>query len=183
MDWATFSQKYLHREDGHKYEWVEGSVVKTKSMDYTQLFIVKNLLAFFRKLMAEQGITGELIPESDVFFGGNHRRPDIAYFTDEQIAAMSYGENQVPKFVIEIISTKDQVNLIQQKMNNYRQANVQVVWQIFPLSEQVHVYGGSMLKSMSMCERGDLCSAVSVLTGFEMTAAEVFKKAPRPEKG
>lgn len=81
---------------------------------------------------------------------------------------------------MEIISTKDQVNLVQLKLNNYRDAGVQVVWLIFPWLEQVHIYQGNDLKRMIICEGDDKCSAAPALPVFELRAADVFFKSPLP---
>ncbi len=181
ISWPDFQKKYLTREDGYKYEWVNREVIKSKHMDYTQFFIVKNILSLFRSLVANRGLTGELLPEGDMFFEGNHRRRDIAYLTDDQIARTAYGENQVPRFVVEVISTKDQMNLVHEKMENYRNADVQVVWHIFPKINQVHVYTGAGLKTMAVCKGDDVCSAALVVPDFEMTAGAIFQKPPKPE--
>ena len=86
ISWETFQKKYLTREDGYKYEWLNGVVEKTKStMDKTQFYILRNLLRFFRKLLNEGKVSGELIPEGDLFFEENHRRLDVCWLTDEQI--------------------------------------------------------------------------------------------------
>jgi Putative restriction endonuclease len=100
--------------------------------------------------------------------------------TDDQIARTAYGENQVPKFLVEIISTKDQMNLMYAKMDNYRSADVRVVWHIFPQINQVHVYTGAGLKSMTVCKGNDTCTAAPVITAFEMTANAIFQKPPQP---
>ncbi len=112
ITWEEFQRKYLSREDNFKYEWVNGEVIKTqRTMDYSQFYIVKNLQAFFRNLLSTNKVHGELITEGDTFFLGNHRRPDIAWFTDEQIALAKDGVKPVPQFIIEVISKKDQTNL------------------------------------------------------------------------
>ena len=117
---------------------------------------------------------------ADIFFGENHRRPDVAYLTDEQIARTAYGENQVPGFVIEVISKKDQMDLVHKKMDDYRGAGVKVVWHIFPSREQVHVYHGKNLSEMLVCMGVVLCSAAPVLPDFEMSANAIFQKPPKP---
>ena len=43
ISWATFEKKYLTREDGYRYEWLNGTIEKTKKMNKTQLFILRNL--------------------------------------------------------------------------------------------------------------------------------------------
>jgi len=86
ISWEDFQAEYLTREDAYKYEWLDGIVEKTeRAMNYTQLFILRNLLIFFNKLVNSGKADGLLIPEPDVFFLKNHRRPDVAYFTDKQI--------------------------------------------------------------------------------------------------
>lgn len=180
ISWEDFSRRYLSREDGHKYEWLNGKIEKSSAMDYTQFFIVKNLMDFFFQIKSTQKLSGLLIPEGDIFFGENHRRPDVAYLTDEQIARTAYGENQVPGFVIEVISKKDQMDLVHKKMDDYRGAGVKVVWHIFPSREQVHVYHGKNLSEMLVCMGVVLCSAAPVLPDFEMSANAIFQKPPKP---
>jgi Uma2 family endonuclease len=172
ITWETFKKVYLEREDGFKYEWVDGYVEKTqRTMDKKQFFIQWNLSEFLTSLK----VGGLLIAEGDNFFSGKHRRPDIAYYTHEQIrlAQNDAANKVVPQFVIEVISTNDQMNKAVEKMKNYRAAEVPIVWQIFPLQHEIHVYRG---KQMTVCVGDDICSAEPVIAGFKMTVNEVLKK-------
>ncbi|MEQ1746058.1 MAG: Uma2 family endonuclease [Saprospiraceae bacterium] len=180
ISWREFQKRYLVREDGHKYEWANGTVVKSRNMDSSQFYIVQNLLRLFESLRTFGKTTGMLIMEGDMFFGTNHRRPDMAFLTDEQIARTAHGENQVPLFVIEVISTNDQANLIHQKMENYRDAGVQVVWHISPQIGQIHLYTGKKLKQMTVCQGEDLSSAAPVLLDFFLSAADLLRKPAQP---
>ena len=174
ISWAEFQKKYLSREDRYKYEWVDGQVEKTpRTMDKSQFYIQNNLINFLYRLKFAQKTTGQLIAEGDTFFGANHRRPDIAYYTDEQILKGAKGENIVPQFVIEVISGKDQMNLVHKKMQDYRKAKVAVVWHIFPDLAEVHVYRG---RKMEVCQGNDLCSAEPVIAGFKIAVGEVLRK-------
>jgi len=180
VTWPEFQKRYLEREDGYKYEWLNGEVVKFKGMDYTQFYIVKNLQQHFEQMRLSGQVNGILMPEGDIFFGPNHRRPDVAYLTDEQIAYTAYGENQVPEFVIEVISNNDQLNAVADKMGNYRSAGVRVVWLILPNRREVQVFSGENLKRMLVCTEEDVCSAAPVLPAFEMSANDIFNKPPKP---
>ncbi len=176
ISWLNFQKTYLEREDGYKYEWVNKQVVKSSHMDFTQLFILRNLQKLFDLLKANSRVNGLLAPETDIFFGENHRRPDVSYFTDAQIDRTAQGENQVPRFIVEVISKNDQMNLAHEKMQDYRATGVEVVWHIFPKISEVHVYSGAELKDMKVCQKEDICSAAPVLPDFEMTAAAIFQK-------
>jgi Uma2 family endonuclease len=181
ISWQEFEKRFLHRENGYKYEWLNGEVVKFKAIDYTQFFIIRNLRNLFENLRASGKISGMLILEGDIFFGANHRRPDVSYLTDEQIDRTAFGENQVPKFVIEVVSSNDQMNAVTDKLGNYRAAGVQVVWLILPNHQQVQVFSGEKLNRMVVCTDDDVCSAAPVLPLFEMTAKEVFWKPIQAE--
>jgi Uma2 family endonuclease len=75
-------------------------------------------------------------------------------------------------FVIEVISTKYQMNKVYAKMQDYRAANVKVIWHIFPILKEVHVYNGKM---MTVCVDTDECSAESVIQGFKLSVKDIFK--------
>ncbi|MFN0035539.1 MAG: Uma2 family endonuclease [Saprospiraceae bacterium] len=181
ISWPEFQKRYLSRENGYKYEWLNGEVVKFKSMDYTQFFIIRNLRNLFEQLRSAGKLSGILMPEGDIFFGANHRRPDVAYLTDKQVDRTAYGENQVPQFVIEVVSSNDQMNAVTDKMENYRSSGVQTVWLILPKHRQVQVFSGENLNRMTVCTDEDICSASPALPAFEMTANDVFRKPPKPE--
>ncbi len=178
ISWAEFKTRYLNRDDGYKYEWVNGTIEKTKrAMDQNQYFILKNLRNLFEKLRFQGIIKGGFEAEIDTFFlEAVHRRPDISYFSDAQEKGMAHGEKQVPKFVVEIISDNDQMNRVHKKMQNYRDADVQVVWHIFPQLQEVHVYNGQNLEQMLVCKGENLVSASPILNEFSMSVNDIFSK-------
>lgn len=177
ITWQEFERKYLSREDGYKYEWIDGTVEKTKRiMDQKQYRILKNLRFLFETLSRLGKISGGFEAEIDTFFlDRKHRRPDISYFSAEQEQGMDKGEMQIPQFVVEIISSNDQMNLAHKKMQNYRDASVKVVWHILPEVKQVHVYSGNYLDSMIVCTGKIICSAAPVLPDFALSADDIFK--------
>jgi Uma2 family endonuclease len=173
MTWETFKSRYLSREDGYTYEWVNGQVEKTKrSMDYTQVFILDNLLNFFEQLKMQGKVSGRLAGEIDTFFSESHRRPDICYLTNEQMRAARDGFPPVPSFVVEIISDNDKMKRVQKKMLDYWRAEVPVIWHIFPDLEIVHVYHG---KKMTVFMKNEICSAEPILPDFAMSVNDIFK--------
>lgn len=170
ISWEQFQRRYLQKENKYTYEWVRGTVQKTlRAMNQSQLIIwrfLKNYLAQLQK----NGNAGELVLEVDSFFAGAHRRPDLSYFSPQQILLWK-NEDQVPAFVIEIISNNDQLNNAHEKMDDYRRAGVQVVWHIFPKLRQVHVYKG---KNMTICTDEDTCSAEPIIPGFLPAVNSIF---------
>lgn len=129
IKWSAFDKRYLSREDGYKYEWINGRVEKTEyTLNPTQLYIQRNLTALFRAFLHDGKIHGELLAEPDLFlFPEVHRRPDLAWLTNAQIDHLSEdGVIEIPAFIIEVISTRDAAQKIVDKMRHYRAAGVQV---------------------------------------------------------
>ncbi|WP_225309374.1 Uma2 family endonuclease [Larkinella humicola] len=104
------------------------------------------------------------------------RRPDIAYFTKEQIQRGRQGEDVIPAFVVEVLSETDQAYRIEEKIAEYFKAGVQVVWNIFPESEVVYVY--TSRKDVPICLESDVYSAAPVLPDFSIRVNELFALTP-----
>lgn len=182
ISWAEFEKKYLCRADGFKYEWLNGIVSKTKkSMEKKQFYILNNLLRVLHKMIFAGKPLGQFVNEGDIFFLANHRKPDIAYLSLDQLARTARDINQVPEFIIEVISKNDQINPVEEKMLDYAAAGVKVVWQIFPLTERVKVYSGPELSESRTLRDDMICSAAPVLPEFKMTVQELFTKPEMPE--
>lgn len=180
VSWEEFEAQYLCREDAFRYEWVRGQVVKTpRDMNQYQYYILDNLMEVFNQLRLDRKVSGRLFAEIDTFFQKDvHRRPDMAWFNDEQLARMANRENQVPKFVVEIISDNDVVDNLLDKLKDYRDAQVAVIWLISPKLGQVHIYTG---KNMAICTGEQLCSAAPALPEFQITATAIFAKPELPQ--
>ena len=176
ISWENFQKDYLTKEDGYKYEWLDGIIEKTPyAMNKNQLYIVDNLINFFHSIKTKYGIKGSLMPEGDTFFNKNHRRPDIAFYTRTQLVDAADNNNIVPLFVIEIVSANDQMNYMHKKMADYRDADVAIVWHIFPALQEVHVYQEGLNKMAVLKEKG-VCSAEPIIKGFKMAVNDIFKK-------
>lgn len=180
ITWAEFERKYLTREDGFKYEWTNGIVEKsTYAMNPNQLYIQFNLQEIFMRLKSAGKVTGQLMAETDLLFSPKiHRRPDFAWLTHAQAVGLAERRDaiEVPAFVIEVVSGHDAAQKIADKMSQYRAAGVQVVWHIYPIQQEVHVYSGENLESMTVCAGEKVCSAAPALPEFAFATAEIFKK-------
>ncbi|HRI59384.1 MAG TPA: Uma2 family endonuclease [Saprospiraceae bacterium] len=176
ISWEAFQRRYLSREDGYTYEWTNGKIEKTPgTMDISQLYIWLNINRFFLHFLQKHPVQGSLMMEADIFLAEEiHRRPDICFLTDAQVFAGKKEKIQIPGFVIEIISPNDKANKVQRKVQDYFQAGVRVVWNVYPLLGEVHVFENA---GAALIRRGDeLCSAEAVIPGFAIPVSEIFKE-------
>lgn len=157
--------------DGFKYEWNDGEIIKSSGMKKKQYYIYDVLNSLF----IEKGYhrNGTFMAEPDVMLTTTQmRRPDIAYFTKEQIQRGRRGEDVIPAFVIEVLSETDQAYRIEEKIVEYFKAGVQVAWNIIPEQEVVYVY--TSRKQVSICLHDDRCSAAPVLPDFSISVNTLF---------
>jgi Uma2 family endonuclease len=157
--------------DGYKYEWNDGELIKFSGMNNKQVRIYDILNTIF--IEKNYWRTGAFVSEYDVRLTGiQMRRPDIAYLTKAQIGEADKGEDPIPEFVVEIISENDNINKVIAKIGEYYRAGVKIVWLIFPEEKEVHVY--SSRREVKICIENDICSANPVLPEFEIGVDELF---------
>ncbi len=160
--------------DGFKYEWNDGEIIKFEKMNKKHLKLLKKLARLFLKTNAHAK-GGELIYEQDVWLTGIQlRRPDLAYFSAEQIenSDVPGTDDPIPGFAIEVISTTDQILAVKAKLRQYFQHGIRVVWLIYPDDKLVEVY--TDFKTVHICSGSDTCSAKPVLADFEIPAEDLF---------
>ena len=162
-----------HSSDGWKYDWNNGEITKYKKMvTEEQRYIVQNLMdAFYEKGLNKQG---GLVSESEMAYDDKrYRIPDMAYYTREQTKAAAKGVHTVSSFAIEILSNTDLAKDIENKLWEYFDEGVQVVWHIMPYRKIIKVYTSPF--HVKVCINSDICSAKPALPDFEMTVHQIFE--------
>jgi Uma2 family endonuclease len=174
ISFAAFQKKYAARVDGFKYEWNDGFIEKTDAMKQDEFYIATNLTKFFF-LFIEPRIGGTLIQEGETWTTKTKwRKPDLAFYTSDQMLDMDNHINAIPTFCIEIVSKNDDVNDVLDKNIEYFRAGVKVVWWIFPKQKQVHVYNS--YNDVMICDGDTICSAEAAVPNFSLTVDAIFKK-------
>ena len=167
-----FRRRYSNREDGYRYEFNNGIIEKSLSlMNVKQFHIVDNLIESFRTTAAFKS-GGRLAAEIEQMTSISQlRRPDLAYLTRSKIQTE---DESVSEFVIDIISPTDNYLKVNKKPREYFKAGVQVVWQISPEEQSVHVYTSPT--QVTICEGETICSAAPVVPDFQIAAKDIFVK-------
>ncbi|UFH54019.1 Uma2 family endonuclease [Spirosoma sp. KNUC1025] len=159
-------------DDNYVYEFYNGMLEPTTGMRQDEILLFKRIARFFSKTQAyQQG--NELLAEVEVWLTETQmRRPDIAYYTADQFSLVGNGEPVIPGLVIELASETDNELKSLIKRHEYFNAGVQVVWWVFPLFREVHVYTSS--KTVRICTDNDMLSAAPILPELQMTVNELF---------
>ena len=172
MSLEDFLRLYADIEDGYKYEWNNGQIEKTKSMNQEQGTIQDILMRLFCKTKTFQD-GGLYLAETDMKTSATQlRRPDLAIYLAHQRDKIAKGENQIAAWIGEIISDSDNANKINEKVAEYFKAGVQVVWNIYPASNQIFVY--TAVDEVTICQGERICSGQPALDDFEISVAALF---------
>lgn len=182
MDTAVLEQKQmlsveeflmLQSQTEKALEYDNGEVVEINHMKSAELLTVKKLTRKFIQTKAFQD-GGELFQEVDCWLSEKQmRRPDLAFFSKEQILESSEGKHPIPEFIIEILSGYDNANYTENKVLEYQRAGVKVIWHIYPDLKIVKVIRG---KEARYYESNEVFDASPVLSEFQMSVEELFSK-------
>ncbi len=109
------------------------------------------------------------------------RRPDVAFVPYERwpknrpIPPLDNAWDVVPALAVEVVSPTDVAEQLQEKIAEYFQAGVQLVWVVYPQRRQVHVY--ESLARIRGLSRPDELDGGAVVPGFRLPLTELFVEA------
>jgi len=108
---------------------------------------------------------------------GPDRRPDVAFVHSDRVRTAPVAQDSaawavVPNLAVEVIGPTNTAADVQEKLNDYSRAGVEVVWVIFPAQRQVMVYE-SLGSAHGIQEPGSLPSG-TLLAGFTLSLSELF---------
>ena len=164
-----FLERYTNREDPFKYEWNKGTIEKKNRATNRDQFLIVEILMDALYVLKQKNVRGIFGQEVDMYLPTIDRtqRADIAYLSHEILKVSKDNRPIVCPFVIEIISKNDQINEVEEKIIEYFENGVQVVWVIFPRVKKVEVYTSA--KNITICFGDDICTAAPVLDDFQIS--------------
>lgn len=161
----------LHPHEG-SYEFVRGRIIEKQDMKQGEYFILKFMTRLFATTAA-YAAGDELTPEMDAYVDNERkRRPDLGYFTLAQINQTRQGIRQKTRFAIEILSDSESYQDVLDKIQDYFDADAQLVWYVIPESQKIYVYTSP---DESKAYKGtDVISATPVLPDFSFIVGDLF---------
>jgi Uma2 family endonuclease len=112
-----------------------------------------------------------------------NRRPDAAFIRFDRwakgraIPDRANAWQVVPNLAIEVVSPHDYADELLEKIEEYFQAGVQLVWVVYPVQQLMFVY--ESLSKIRILRKPDVVDGGIVLPGLSFSLSEIF----REEKG
>lgn len=112
------------------------------------------------------------------------RRPDLAFIAyDRWTFPLPVDDppawNVVPNLTVEVVSPKNTVDEIEDKLQDYFEAGVQLVWVVHPVRRRIYVYDS--LTQVRVLTEADEIDGGSVLPGFRLKIADLYTAMLRPQ--
>jgi len=162
--------------DGRKYELVDGEIVVSPAGFRHGMVSVRlsaRLLAF-----VEQRGLGYVVESSTGFRlpGGNVRSPDVSFIAKGRFEGGRVPEgfaDVAPDLAVEVLSPDDRPRAILDKVGEYVQAGVRLVWVIDPKEGRAAVYRSPT--DVRELKPADSLDGEDVLPGFRCSLAEILR--------
>ncbi len=108
----------------------------------------------------------------------NQRRPDVAYLSNERWPLERQAPDTdpwpvVPNLAVEVLSPNDRIRDVNNKISEYFEAGVELIWVIDPHHENASVYTAPTKVNIIECK--DTLNGGSVIPGFTLPMAKLFR--------
>jgi Uma2 family endonuclease len=166
-------------DDGYRYELDKGKLVRlpmssNESSDVAGgvLFALRGF-AYPRKLGRVTGADGAYILNRDPY---TVRIPDVAFVREERMPPREERRRFLelaPDIAVEVVSPSDSANEVHEKVLEYLDAGVQLVWVVHPIRRTVTVFSpdrvARVLDENATLDGGD------ILSGFTLAVSDIFE--------
>jgi Uma2 family endonuclease len=174
----------IEPSDGELYEVVDGRRIELPMSYHAGLVATELSLELGASIRQQDPRPGHLAVE--VLFqipltkdSTRQRRPDIAFVSSERWPIerpQSLKEDAwdvVPDLVVEVISPTDRAADLLEKVYEYFQAGVRLVWLVYPNRRCIHVFEAS--NQIRVVTVNDILDGGAVLPGFHLPLNRLFE--------
>jgi len=172
---ATIDDLIAMPEDGNKYELVDGTIIASPAGMYHSEISVR--IAYLIQIFLDRSPLGRVYG-SDAGIrlpDGNVRSPDVCFVRMEKLSEGKSPDTfgaLVPDLAVEVLSPSDRPREVADKVGEYLECGVPLVWLVAPREKSVTVY-----RSLTDTERlsaDDTLKGDPVLPGFSCPVAKLF---------
>lgn len=170
-------------DDGKRYELVGGRLVE-RNMILLSSWIGAEIVFLLRTFLVGKQV-GFVFNSDNGYQCFPHdprlvRRPDVSFVRRERLPdGLTEGWSRAaPDLAVEVVSPNDRAVELEEKLEDYRRADVPLVWVVYPEARLVIVHGRNSYERLG---EDDELTGGEVLPGFRCRVADLLP--PRVEAG
>ena len=161
-------------EQGGGYELDEGEPVYVSPNSLQQFKIIQRL---YKIVDTWAGSNNRGLVAADTWIqlaAGVVRAPDVAFIPQERISDLDpkHSLPVIPAFVIEVLSAYNTAREMTRKIQQYRDAGVDLIWVVDPDKCEVDVYSSQPLRTF---RKGEVLKDDSILPGLSIPVDSIFE--------
>ena len=167
-------EKLPEPEQGGGYELDEGEPVYVSPNSLEQGVIIQRIYALMQD-WAKSNDLGLIAPDTWIELApGIVRAPDVAYIPRDRISNLDpkHTLKAVPALAVEVLSAYNTAREMSRKIQQYRDAGVELIWVVDPEKCEVDVYSTLPLRTL---RQGDILRDENILPGFSVPLSSVFE--------
>ncbi len=167
-------EKLPKPDRGGGYELDEGEAVYVSPNSLEQSKIIYRLCARLEE-WAKSGNRGLVTP--DTWFelsAGIVRAPDVAFIPRERISSLDpkHPLKVVPTLVVEVLSPRNTAREMSRKIQQYRDAGVDLIWVVDPEKCEVDIYSSLPLRTL---RQGESLADDKLTPGLSIPVSTIFE--------
>ena len=161
-------------EQGGGYELDEGVPVYVSPNSVKQAKIIHRIYALLEEWANSQK-RGLVAPDSWFELSpGIVRAPDVAYVPRERISNIDpeHTLKVIPALAVEVLSRLNTAREISRKIQQYRDAGVELIWVVDPEKCEIDIHSSLPLKTL---RQGDFLKDDIILPGLSISVSAIFE--------
>lgn len=166
-------------DDGYRYELDKGKLVRLPMASHQSSRIAIRIASRIGPFV-EAGALGNVAGADGAFTVARDpytvRIPDLSFVSTKRLPPEDAWEQFLelaPDLAIEVVSPSDSANEVHEKVLEYLDAGVRLVWVVHPIQRTVTVYTGDRVAHV--LDENDTLDGGDVLPGFSLAIADIFK--------
>ena len=159
-------------KDGNKYEVVDGELeVSPAGLPHER--IVARLIVLLGAFVKQRNL-GDVLGSNVLYVlpSGNKRAPDISFVAAGRLPDEAVFPQLAPDLVVEVLSPGDTPRQVLDKVGEYLEAGVRLVWVINPDKREAAVYSGPT--SVRVIDHQAALTGEDVVPGLSCRLSEVI---------
>lgn len=166
-------------DDGKRYELVRGELIVMPPPKREHGLVTIYVGSLILNFVISHNL-GQVTTESGYHLFENPdtvRAPDIAFIAKNRVPPLTSEYDKIaPDLAVEVVSPSNTADDLNDKITQYFEAGVQLVWLVYPKTRTVYVYRS--VKDVMVLDQNDTLDGGNVLPGFSVPVREFFSQLP-----
>ena len=165
-------------DDGKRYELIEGELIEMAPAGPRHGEIAATIVIVLGHYVRQNDLGTIFAAETGFLLRYDPdtvRAPDAAFIAKDRLPSegvpIGYFDT-IPDLVVEVVSPSDRAGQVQEKIEQWIEHGVKLVWVAYPECRSITVYRS--LSEVQVLHEGDILTGGPVLPGFSCAVSDIF---------